>query len=47
MVLKAVNWVYINKNRSYKIEKSDNMVLRTVNWVHNDKIRSDGLERNN
>ena len=36
MVLKGVNWVHNDKNRS--------TVLKGVNWVHNDKIRSNGLE---
>ena len=35
MVLKGVNWVHNDKNRS--------TVLKGVNWVHNDKIRSNGL----
>ena len=44
MVLKGVNWLHNDKNRSNGLERSQlvrqykscHMVLKGVNWVHND-----------
>ena len=55
MVLKGVNWLHNDKNRSNGLERSQ-LVLKGVNWVqitlenqvswvHNTNISSNGLER--
>ena len=54
MVLKGVNWLHNDKNRSNGLERSQlvrqykscHMVLKGFNWVHNDNTGSNGLERN-
>ena len=48
MVLKGVNWLHNDKNRSNGLERSQlvrqykscHMVLKGVNWVHNDNTGS-------
>ena len=54
MVLKGVNWLHNDKNRSNGLERSQlvrqykscHMVLKGFNWVHNDNTGSNGLEGN-